>query len=118
MLDTNICSYIMKNHPQEVLDKLQNMVNKRHRIVISAITYSELKYGAIGKKALPKHDEIVRQFMERIDGVIAWDENSVDEATLVKKYLSDKGILISNNDIAIAENAIAHSCVLITNNTG
>ena len=118
MLDTNICSYIMKNHPQEVLEKLQNMVNKRHRIVVSAITYSELRYGAIGKKASPKHNTIVSEFMERIDGVIAWDKHSVDEATKVKKYLSDKGMLIGNNDIAIAGNAIAHSCVLVTNNTG
>lgn len=108
----------MKNHPEEVLEKLQKMVNTRHRIVISAITYSELRYGAIGKKASPKHNEIVSQFMERIDGVIAWDKNSVDEATKVKKHLSDKGILIGNNDIAIAGNAIAHSCVLVTNNTG
>jgi len=118
MLDTNICSYIMKAHPQEVLEKLQNMVNKRHRIVISAITYSELRYGAIGKKASPKHNEIVNEFMERVDGVIAWDKKSADEATSVKKHLSEQEILIGNNDIAIAGNAIAHCCVLVTNNTG
>lgn len=108
----------MREHPQEVLEKLQSRVNEKHRIVISAITYSELRYGAIGKKASPKHNEIVNEFMERIDGVIAWDKNSVDEATKVKKHLTDKGSLISNNDIAIAGNAIAHCCVLVTNNTG
>ncbi len=118
MLDTNICSYIIRNHPQQVITKLQDIVNKRHRVVVSAITYSELKYGAISKKASPKHVGIVNDFMKRIDDVIAWDRESVDEATIIKKYLSDKGILISNNDIAIAGNAIAHSCVLVTNNTG
>ena len=46
------------------------------------------------------------------------DKHSVDEATKIKKYLSDKGTLIGNNDIAIAGNAIAHSYVLVTNNTG
>ncbi len=118
MLDTNICSYIIRNHPREVITKLQDIVQKRHRIVVSAITYSELKYGAIGKKASPKHVEIVADFMQRVDAIIPWDRNSVDEATKIKKYLSDKGQLIGNNDIAIAGNAIAHSCVLVTNNTG
>ncbi len=32
-------------------------------------------------------------------------------------YLSDKGILISNNDIMIAGHAIAADCLLVTNNT-
>jgi tRNA(fMet)-specific endonuclease VapC len=98
--------------------KLQNAVNNRHRVVVSAITYSGLKYGAIGKKASPKHVGIVNDFMDRIDAVLPWDKESVDESTTIKKYLSDKGILISNNDIAIAGNAIAHRCVLVTNNTG
>ena len=118
MLDTNICSYIIRNHPREVIAKLQDIVHNRHRIVVSAITYSELKYGAIGKKSSPKLVGIVNDFMERIDTVIAWDRKSVDEATKIKKHLSDKDQLIGNNDIAIAGNAIAHSCVLVTNNTG
>jgi tRNA(fMet)-specific endonuclease VapC len=117
MLDTNICSYIIRNHPREVITKLQSIVQNRHRIVVSAITYSELKYGAIGKKSSPKHVEIVTDFMQRVDAVIPWDRSSVDEATKIKKYLSDKGQLIGNNDIAIAGNAIARSCVLVTNNT-
>ena len=117
MLDTNICSYIIRNHPQEVIKKLQETVNNRQPIVVSAITYSELKYGAIGKKASPNLVEIVNNFMQRIDAVIPWDQKSVDESTKIKKYLSDNGILISNNDIAIAGNAIAHNCVLVTNNT-
>ncbi len=117
MLDTNICSYIIRNHPQEVIKKLQETVNNRQPIVVSAITYSELKYGTIGKKASPNLVEIVNNFMQRIDAVIPWDQKSVDESTKIKKYLSDNGILISNNDIAIAGNAIAHNCVLVTNNT-
>ena len=33
------------------------------------------------------------------------------------KYLSDKGILISNNDILIAGHAVSSESVLVTNNT-
>jgi tRNA(fMet)-specific endonuclease VapC len=106
----------MRNHPIEVLNKLQERVNSRHRIVVSAITYSELRYGAIGKKASPKHNIIVNDFMQRIDSIMAWDKNSVDESTHIKKYLSDLGKPIGNNDIAIAGNALAKGCILVTNN--
>ena len=117
MLDTNICSYIMRKHPIEVLDRLHSLAGKKHRIVISAITYSELRYGAIGKKASPKHNHIVDEFMQRVDSVIPWDKVSVEHSSDIKKHLSDRGTPISNNDIAIAGNAIANDCILVTNNS-
>jgi len=107
----------MRNRPKEVLDKLISLVSKRNKIVISAITYSELRYGAIGKKASPKHNIIIDEFMERIDSVLAWDKDSVDESAKIKKHLSDLGTPIGINDIAIAGNAIATDCILVTNNT-
>lgn len=117
MLDTNICSFIMRKHPKKVLETLQFHVNHRDRIVISAITYSELRYGAIGKRASPKHNIIVDEFMERIDSVLSWDYAAVNESTRIKKTLSEQGNIISNNDIAIAGHAISANAILITNNT-
>lgn len=38
MLDTNICSYIMRARPAEVIQRLEIAVSAQHRIVISAIT--------------------------------------------------------------------------------
>lgn len=49
MLDTNICSFIMRERPESVLSELQAKVLHRDRIVISSITYAELRFGAIGK---------------------------------------------------------------------
>ncbi len=117
MLDTNICSYIMRNKPESVLPVLKEKVKNKDSLVISAITYSELRYGAIGKKVSPKLNSIINDFLECIDSVIAWDKQSVDESTKIKKALSDIGKPISNNDIAIAGNAIASNCILVTNNT-
>jgi len=117
MLDTNICSFIMREHPKKVLETLQSHVNNRDQIVISAISYSELRYGAIGKKAPPKHNLIVDEFMERIDSILSWGYLAVDESTKIKKTLSERGNIISNNDIAIAGHAIAANAILITNNT-
>ncbi len=117
MLYTNICSFIMRERPKTLLKVLQGHVENKDRLVISAITYAELRFGAIGKKASPKHNQIVDQFMERIDGVLAWDKAAVDATTAIKRDLAERGTPIGANDAAIAGNAIAAGCVLVTNNT-
>jgi tRNA(fMet)-specific endonuclease VapC len=117
MLDTNICSFIMRERPESVLSRLQKHVGHRDRIVISAITYAELRFGAIGKKASPKHTIIVDEFMARIDAVLAWDKRAVEAATIVKKVLGERGTPIGNNDTLIAGHAISERCMLVTNNT-
>jgi tRNA(fMet)-specific endonuclease VapC len=39
MLDTNICSFIMREQPAAVLKRLEQAVLRGQRIVVSAITY-------------------------------------------------------------------------------
>jgi len=117
MLDTNICSFIMRERPLELLKILQKHVEAKDRLVVSAITYAEMRFGAIGKKLSPKHNVIVDEFMSRIESVLPWDKEAVDATTKIKKYLSDSGTPIGANDSAIAGHAIAIACVLVTNNT-
>lgn len=117
MLDTNICSLIIRERPETLLKVLQGHVENKHRLVISAITYAELRFGAIGKKASPKYNQIVDQFMERIDAVLPWNKAAVEATTAIKRYLAEHGMPIGSNDTAIAGNAIAAGCVLVTNNT-
>ncbi|MEA1890287.1 MAG: type II toxin-antitoxin system VapC family toxin [Pseudomonadota bacterium] len=116
MLDTNICSYIMRERPESVLTELQSRVMHRDRIVISAITYAELRFGAIGKKSSPKHNIIVDEFMARIDAVLAWDKGAVEATSQIKKHLSDQGTPIGINDTMIAGHAVSVGCILVTNN--
>ena len=99
-----------------VLTELQSRVMHRDRIVISAITYAELGFGAIGKKSSPKHNVIVDEFMARTNAVLAWDKGAVEATAQIKKYLSDKGTTIDNNDTMIAGNAVSEGCILVTNN--
>lgn len=40
MLDTCICSFIMREQPEAVLKRLEQAVLRGQRIVVSAITYS------------------------------------------------------------------------------
>ena len=116
MLDTNICSFIMREKPESVLNALQEKVMQRNKIVISSITYAELRFGAIGKKSSPKHNIIVDEFMARIDAVLGWDKEAVEATVKIKEALSDKGTPIGNNDTMIAGHAVSQNCVLVTNN--
>ncbi len=107
----------MREHPTSVINKLQDVVEQRNRVVISAITYAELRFGAIGKKASPKHNLIVDEFLSRIDSVLPWGKMAVEKSAKVKKYLSKKGTPIGHNDTMIAGHAIAENCILVTNNS-
>jgi tRNA(fMet)-specific endonuclease VapC len=51
MLDTNICSFIMREQSEVVLKRLEPAVLRDQRIVVSVITYSEMRFGATGPKA-------------------------------------------------------------------
>ncbi|KVC93290.1 twitching motility protein PilT [Burkholderia ubonensis] len=117
MLDTNICSYIMRERPPVVLSRLQSCVGAQHRIVVSAVTYAEMRFGAIGRKASPKHADLVTAFVARLDGVLQWDAAAVDATTAVRAELAARGTPIGANDASIAGHAIAAGAVLVTHNT-
>ncbi|MDP1080580.1 type II toxin-antitoxin system VapC family toxin, partial [Klebsiella pneumoniae] len=70
LLDTNICSFIMREPPAAVLKRLEQAVLRGHRIVVSAITYSEMRFGATGPKASPRHLELVDAFCARLDAIL------------------------------------------------
>ena len=106
----------MREQPIEVLEKLQ-IIAKHHQIVISAITYAEMRYGAIGKKSSPKHNKWVDHFVMRLDAILPWDVKAIDEAARIKKELNNKGFPIGPNDTAIAGHAISAECILVTNNS-
>ncbi|KVP70782.1 PIN domain-containing protein [Burkholderia ubonensis] len=117
MLDTNICSYIMRERPPVVLSRLQSCVGAQHRIVVSAVTYAEMRFGAIGRKASPKHADLVTAFVARLDGVLPLDAAAVDATTAVRTELAARGTPIGANDASIAGHAIAAGAVLVTHNT-
>ena len=118
MLDTCICSFIMRERPESVLERLALEVKNQNRIVISAVTYAEMRYGEIGKKASPKHAVLVNEFIRRLDAILPWDRHAVDATIVIKRQLTTTGSKIGENDMAIAGHAISANCVLVTNNVG
>jgi tRNA(fMet)-specific endonuclease VapC len=116
MLDTNICSFIMREQPEAVLKRLEQAVLRNHRIVVSAITYSEMRFGSTGPKAsratsswLTRSVPASMPFCPGPRGGRRHHGNQV--------ALRLAGTPIGPNDTAIAGHAIAAGAVLVTNNT-
>jgi tRNA(fMet)-specific endonuclease VapC len=116
MLETNICSFIMREQPEAVIKRLEQAVLRNHRIVVSAITYAEMRFGAVCKKASPRHAQLVDAFCARLDAILPWDRAAVDATTEIKAALAAAGTPIGPNDTAIAGHAIAAGAVLVTSN--
>lgn len=68
----------MREQPEAVLKNLEQAVLRGHRIVVSAITYSEMRFGATGPKASPRHVQLVDAFCARLDAILPWDRAAVD----------------------------------------
>jgi tRNA(fMet)-specific endonuclease VapC len=117
MLDTNICSFIMREQPESVLKRLEQAVLRGDRIVVSAVTYAEMRFGATGPKASPRHIHLVDAFCARLDAVLPRDRAAVDATTdIITVALRLAGTPIGPNDTAIAGHAIAAGAIPVTNN--
>nr|WP_286037341.1 type II toxin-antitoxin system VapC family toxin [Enterobacter bugandensis] len=117
MLDTNICSFIIREQPEAVLKRLEQAVLCGHRIVVSAITYSEMGLGATSPKASPRHIDLVNAFCARLDSILPWDRAAVDATTVIRVALRLAGTPIGPNDTAIAGHSITAGAVLVKNDT-
>ncbi|HEY6519066.1 MAG TPA: type II toxin-antitoxin system VapC family toxin [Roseiarcus sp.] len=115
MLDTNICSFIMRERPPSVLDRLQQAA-EQNSVAISVITYYEMLLGSIGRNASPRHARLIEAFVARLSAILPWDRLAAEEAMRVRRDLSAKGTPIGGNDAMIAGHALAAHCVLVTNN--
>jgi tRNA(fMet)-specific endonuclease VapC len=116
MLDTNICSFIMRERPPAVLERLQAATDRQSAVVISVVTYYEILLGTIGRKASPRHAALAEAFVARLSAILPWDREAAHQAARVRKDLAAQGTPIGGADTMIAGHVLALDCVLVTNN--
>jgi tRNA(fMet)-specific endonuclease VapC len=113
LLDTNICIYIIKKKPENVIKKF--LKTKPDSICISSITVSELYFG-VAKSSKPNENTIaLEKFIFPLTIIDFNKEDSIAYGKLRAK-LEQKGKLIGAMDMLIAAQAISRDLVLITNN--
>jgi tRNA(fMet)-specific endonuclease VapC len=114
LLDTNICIYIIKKKPPEVLNKFKKF--KIGDLKISSITMAELYFGAHNSEYVEKNLKTVENFLLPFD-IINFDDKASIKYGIIKSYLKKQGNIIGELDMQIASIALANDLILVTNNT-
>ncbi|AKL97868.1 type II toxin-antitoxin system tRNA(fMet)-specific endonuclease VapC [Endomicrobium proavitum] len=112
ILDTDICSYIIRENPKTVIDKFWE--HKNDDFYITSITLAELMYG-VAHKGSAKIAKQVEVFLSRMM-IIDFNDTAAEEYAKIRYTLEKTGNTIGNMDMLIAACALACDGTLITNN--
>ncbi len=111
-LDTHICSYILRLHPQGMIERFAAL--DREQLWLSAIVAAELRFGA-AKLGVPRFQAAVEAWLAGFD-VRPWPVDAAAQYAQVRAALERAGKPIGGMDLMIAAHALAEDSVLITNN--
>jgi tRNA(fMet)-specific endonuclease VapC len=113
LLDTNICIYIRRKRPEEVLRRFRTL--KPGEAALSVITFGELVYGAEKSAQRAAALELLRELAQVLP-VLGLPETAAEAYGTIRAELERKGKMIGNNDLWIAAHAKAAGLTLVTNN--
>jgi tRNA(fMet)-specific endonuclease VapC len=113
MLDTNICIYIIKQKPPDVLERFKR--TEISQIAISSITLSELFYG-VSKSSKPEQNLMALiQFVAPLE-ILPFGGEAAQYYGELRAHLEKQGTPIGSLDMLIAAHAISIASTLVTNN--
>ena len=112
MLDTNICIYLMHNHPPEIMKRFNELCFGE--AIMSAITLAELRYGVECRPETRVHNQRALDALLTDVPAAMFNEEAATSygilRTAVKRRRRDA------IDRLIAAHAVSLGCVLVTNN--
>lgn len=112
LLDTDTVSYALRGVAPVGTRLLQHRPSE---LCVSAITLSELRYGADLRRSRRLH-ALIDGFTKAID-VVPFDADAAARFGKIASTLSGSGARIGELDTLIAAHALALGLVLVTNNT-
>jgi len=113
LLDTNICIYIQRQRPGNVLARFKKLAPGD--AAISVITWGELLYGAEKSKQRKKALELLAEFKTFVP-VLPIPETAGNTYGIIRASLESQAQPIGNNDLWIAAHAKAAGLTIVTNN--
>ncbi len=112
MLDTNICIYIIKGNPPQVLDRLKALT--QGSAVMSVVTYAELRGGLELQVANRAQDERALAFLISRIPVLPFDESAAECFGVMRAAVRERKR--DTMDRLIAAHAVSVGITLVTNN--
>jgi tRNA(fMet)-specific endonuclease VapC len=114
LLDTNICIYLIKERPPEVLARFQQIQMKQ--IYIPSIVIFELYYGIEKNNSQKRNSAALEKFIAPFS-VVDFTIEVAKKAAKIRSDLEKQGKPIGAYDLQIAAYALALNMTLLTNNT-
>lgn len=114
LLDTNICIYLIKKKPAQVLENFQ--AHSVGDIGISAVTIAELQYGVCKSQHVEQNERALEQFLIPLI-CIPFDDQAAVTYGEIRATLEAQGTPIGALDTLIAAQALSLDVALVTNNT-
>jgi tRNA(fMet)-specific endonuclease VapC len=113
LLDTDICIYVRKRRPLQVLARFESL--DEGSLAISVITYGELLYGA-AKSTDPIRTAAAHDRFFATVKILPMPVEAGPLYGAALGALSKEGNIIGSNDLWIAAHAMASDLILVTNN--
>jgi len=113
LLDTDICSYIIRKRPKSVIEKFKSI--PLGDIGISVITMCEFESGIPGSSNPEKLRTAIDTFLSPFS-IVEFHQSDAQAFGKIDHYLQSKGIPIGDMDTLIASQALSRELILITNN--
>jgi len=113
LLDINICIYLLKAHPPQVLDRFK--ITPLGDVVMSVVTYAELRHGIertpVADRAAA--EQALQRFIARVP-VLPFDESAAQSYGVLAAAVRDRrqGAM----DRLIATHVVSAGITLVTNN--
>ena len=111
MLDTNICIYLIKNHPPQVLRRLEAL--RQGEVLMSVVTYAELCAGLEMQTVNRELNAQVLSLLVSKIPVLPFTQADARQFGVLRAAVRDRSRHAM--DRLIAAHAVSTDCILVTN---
>jgi tRNA(fMet)-specific endonuclease VapC len=112
MLDTNICSYVLRSRPSSVKERFDEA--GPGALVVSTVVLAELLYGAARHREAAAIRREIADLVSRLT-VVPWDEAAAEHYGALRAALEKAGTPLGAMDMMIAAHASSQGATLVSN---
>ena len=113
LIDTNICIYVINEHPPELLEKFKGKT--LGEMAVSTITISELQYGVSKSQSRERNARRLAEFLVPFE-LLPYDAEAARCYGDIRWQLERAGEVIGPLDMLLAAQALSCELVMVSNN--